>query len=91
MIVKLLTEHHLEFLSLIGGCRGSSESTHIKCHIVGNPMQRLKLFVFPWVLIVSHELQICFAMLSLSDKYQAVVTEAFNSTLNIYYLTFRLL
>ena len=27
MIVKLLTEHHLEFLSLTGGCRGSSEST----------------------------------------------------------------
>ena len=30
MIVKLLTEHHLEFLSLKGGCRGSSESTHFK-------------------------------------------------------------
>ena len=30
MIVKLLAEHHLEFLSLKGGCRGSSESTHIK-------------------------------------------------------------
>ena len=30
MIVKLLTEHHLEFLSLRGGCRGSSESTHVK-------------------------------------------------------------
>ena len=30
MTVKLLTEHHLEFLSLIGGCRGSSESTHVK-------------------------------------------------------------
>ena len=30
MIVKLLTEHHLEFLNLKGGCRGSSESTHIK-------------------------------------------------------------
>ena len=29
-IVKLLTEHHLEFLSLLGGCRGSSESTHVK-------------------------------------------------------------
>ena len=27
---KLLTEHHLEFLSLKGGCRGSSESTHVK-------------------------------------------------------------
>ena len=30
MIVKLLTEHHLEFLSLTGGCAGSSESTLIK-------------------------------------------------------------
>ena len=30
MIVKLLTEHHLHFLSLKGGCRGSSESTIFK-------------------------------------------------------------
>ena len=30
MIVKLLTEHHLEFLSLKGGCGGSSEPTHVK-------------------------------------------------------------
>ena len=30
MIVKLLTEHHLEFLSLKEGCRGSSESTLVK-------------------------------------------------------------
>ena len=30
MIVKLLTEHHLKCLSLKGGCRGSSESTHAK-------------------------------------------------------------
>ena len=30
MIVKLLTEHHLMFLSLKGGCRGSSESTLVK-------------------------------------------------------------
>ena len=30
MIVKLLTEHHLECLSSIGGCRGSSESTLVK-------------------------------------------------------------
>ena len=30
MFVKLLTEHNLEFLSLKGGCRGSSESTHVK-------------------------------------------------------------
>ena len=30
MIVKLLTEHHLEFLSLKGGCRDSFESTRVK-------------------------------------------------------------
>ena len=30
MIVKLLTEHNLEFLSLKGGCRGSPESTLVK-------------------------------------------------------------
>ena len=30
MSVKLLAEHHLEFLGLKGGCRGSSESTHVK-------------------------------------------------------------
>ena len=41
MTVKLLTEHHLEFLSLKGGCTDSSESTHVKCHIVGNHMSRL--------------------------------------------------
>ena len=30
MTVKLLTEHHLEFLSLKGGCKASSESTLVK-------------------------------------------------------------
>ena len=30
MSVKLLTEHHLEFLSLKGGCKGLSESTLVK-------------------------------------------------------------
>ena len=30
MIVKLQAEQHLEFLSLKGGCRGSSESTLVK-------------------------------------------------------------
>ena len=30
MSVKLLTEHHFEFLSLKGGCKGSSESTLVK-------------------------------------------------------------
>ena len=30
MIVKLLTEHHFKYLSLKGGCTGSSQSTHVK-------------------------------------------------------------
>ena len=30
MSVKLQTKHHLEVLSLTGGCRGSSESTLVK-------------------------------------------------------------
>ena len=30
MIGKILTEHHLEFLSLKGSCRGSSKSTLVK-------------------------------------------------------------
>ena len=30
MSVKLLPEHHLEFLNVNGRCRGSSESTHVK-------------------------------------------------------------
>ena len=30
MSVKLLTEHHLEFLSLKGGCTGLPESTLVK-------------------------------------------------------------
>ena len=30
MIVKLLTEHHLEFLSIKGGYTGTSGSIHVK-------------------------------------------------------------
>ena len=30
MTVKLLTEHHMKFLNLKGGCTGSSESTLVK-------------------------------------------------------------
>ena len=37
MSVKLLTELHLEFLSLKGGCTGSSESTFVKMPHCGKP------------------------------------------------------
>ena len=41
MSVNLLTEHNLEFLSFKGGYTGSSKSTLVKIHIVGNHMSRL--------------------------------------------------
>ena len=41
MIVKLLTENTLEFLSLKGGCTGSSEPTLVKMPHVRNHMSRL--------------------------------------------------
>ena len=43
MSVKLQTEHNLEFLSLKGGCTGSSESHLSKCHIVGNHISWLNI------------------------------------------------
>ena len=52
MTVKLLTEHHLEFLRLKVGCTGSSESTlvkmphdwksHASAHVLENHSKALK-------------------------------------------------
>ena len=41
MTVKLLNEHHLEFLSLKESCTGLSGPTLFKCLNVGNHMPRL--------------------------------------------------
>ena len=41
MTVKLLSEQHLEFLSLKGGYTGLSESIHVKMPHYGNLMLRL--------------------------------------------------
>ena len=42
MIVNLLTEHHLEFLSLTGGAEARPSLHLSECHIVGNHMPWLK-------------------------------------------------
>ena len=52
MSVKLLTEHHLEFLSLKGGCRGSSESTLVKMS------NCWKSHVAAQMVFVSHDIKI---------------------------------
>ena len=56
MIVKLLTEHHLEILSLKGGCTCSSESTlvklphcwksHVAAHLLMNSTMIVDEFYF---------------------------------------------
>ena len=54
MSVTLLTEHHLEFVILKGGCTGPSESTIVKMphcwksHIVA----QIYILAFEWVLWV---------------------------------------
>ena len=47
MIVKVLTEHHLKLLSLNGGCRGSSDATHVKMPHCWKPYA-LAQMVFRW-------------------------------------------
>ena len=64
MIVKLLTEHHLGFLSLKGGCTGSSKSTlvkmpyrcksHVVAHPLFNPETHLLLLRLPFCIVAYH-------------------------------------
>ena len=48
MSVKLLTEHHLGCLSLKRGCRGSSESTHVKMPHCWKSHALAHLFFLNW-------------------------------------------
>ena len=50
MIVKLLTEHHLVFLSLKRGCTGLSESTYVKMPHCWKPhaLAHLEMPAFNW-------------------------------------------
>ena len=54
MIDKLLTEHHLEFLSLKGGTEARPSLHLSKYQIVGNNMPRVK-----YLLIEGHSGAIC--------------------------------
>ena len=56
MSVAILTEHHFEFLSLKGGCTGSSESTLVKMphcwksHVVAQLYICTYFFTYPFIL-----------------------------------------
>ena len=45
MIVKLLTKHHLEFLSLKEAAEARPSLRMSKCQIVGNHMSRLIFYI----------------------------------------------
>ena len=46
MIVKLLTEHNLEFINIRGGCTGSYESTLVKMIHCWKSQVTAQLFLF---------------------------------------------
>ena len=56
MTVKLLTEHHLEFVRLKGGCTGSSESTHVKMSNCwkSHALAQIKFNVWKYVSTLTH-------------------------------------
>ena len=63
MSVKLLTEYHLEFLSLKGGCTGSPEATLVKIpHCLKSHDKAHVVFGFPCCLV-------CGACLARSHEY----------------------
>ena len=59
-LVKLLTEHHLEFLSLKRDCTDSSESALVNSHFVGNLMLWLNIFFLLFIRhLLHHVLKFC--------------------------------
>ena len=76
MSVKLLTEHHLEFLSLKGGCTGWSDSTHIKMphcwksHVTAH----VSLHQMGWRLSC-HLLQLCKYLVSKEEVHEIKIRD----------------
>ena len=75
MSVKLLTEHHLEFLRLTGGCKGSSKSTVVK---------------MPHCLKSRVTAHVAFAVIT-AERREAIVNAFYNQNIpfnTLYYRTF---
>ena len=71
MTVELLTEQYLEFLSLIGGCTGSSESTLVKCHIVGKHMLCLN-YNFVKSFYAMHDVK-CYKISYIENAFSSII------------------
>ena len=78
MIVKLLNEHHLEFLSLKGGCTGSSESTYVKIphcwkSLVAAQRVHIEIDILP-VVLCSSDVQTVLFPLSFKTKAPSILS-----------------
>ena len=93
MIVKLLTEYHIEFLSLKGGCRGSSESTLVKMSNCWKSHVAAKLSQYTYTIPLIN----CFTIFNKmafngcderSQKYRQLSSSTINSN-RVFFLNFR--
>ena len=60
MSVKLLTEHYLEFLSLKGGYRGSSESTRVKIPYCWKSHVAAQMIIHHWQILQITDILVIF-------------------------------
>ena len=81
MSVKLVTERHFKVLSFKRGCKGSFESTVVKCHIVGNHMSRLTCIYIRLYLLTNS----IYYIASYSYMYALAIIEVQDDMYNVSY------
>ena len=69
MIVKLLTEQHLKFISLKEGCTGSSESTLVKMPHCWKSHVTAQMFLSYLLPVVEYASIVCDEALNRTHKY----------------------
>ena len=87
--VKLLTEHQLEFLSLKGGCTGSSDTIMSQCHIAGNHIAA-QLFALPHLSHLKTPLFILLCLISYIIRFfiSLIIFKIFIIILIIFFIIF---
>ena len=81
MIVELLTEHNLEFLSLKGGCTGSSESTLVKIpHLLEIKAQLLLIPPYFFFYLLRKAPYLSIAKYTLFSSYRGFLKTAYLET-----------
>ena len=74
MTVKLLAEHHFEYLSLTGGCKGSSESNHVKIPHCWKPHVAAHMYIVAHNIMIYNLKYAVFSLLSIGHRYHPEVS-----------------